>query len=325
MPRRKAPSALQCVLRHPGAVHAGVALASVLLGGLVGWSLRGPEPTDQQASLEPLAVGVSVTSRTPAPVREPRRAARPRMEEPTWRGNAVAPPPTQGQALVAVVIDDLGLDRARSQAALALPGPLTAAFLPYAPNVAAQAKAARRAGHELMVHMGMEPANPHIDPGPMALRVGMDAATLRATMGKALAQFDGYVGLNNHMGSLLTADRDAMTVVLDEAKRRGLLFLDSRTTADSVAGALARTLDVPHAERSVFLDHERTPEAVRTQLNALAAKARQTGFAIGIGHPVDVTIAALREWLPTLEAQGIAMVPLSTIVALQQQKQIAAR
>jgi hypothetical protein len=106
-----------------------------------------------------------------------------------------------------------------------------------------------------------------------------------------------------------------MSLVMAELRQQGLLFLDSRTTGHSVAGRVARRLQVPYAERDVFLDNEIDVEAVLRQLARVASIARSKGYAVAIGHPHAVTIEALRRWLPTLDAQGLALAPISAIVA----------
>lgn len=217
--------------------------------------------------------------------------------------------------MVAIVIDDMGLDRKRTDAVIALPGPLTTAFLAYADHLPEQAARARRAGHELMVHLPMEPTGRGIDPGPGALMVDMDPLAISAALARALEGFGGFVGLNNHMGSRFTAQADPMRVVLSEVKRRGLLWLDSRTTPDSVAIEEARRLGVPLAVRDVFLDHREGRQVVRTQLAQLERIARAHGYAVAIGHPRDATITELAGWIDRLPDKGLQLVPISAIVA----------
>jgi len=245
-------------------------------------------------------------------------------ELPLWRRNALAAPATGGRPMVAIVIDDMGVDQRHSLEAAGLPGPLTLAYLPYARDVAQQSAAARRAGHELMVHVSMQPqsktgisgqAESGGDPGPNALTVGLPPEEIRRRLDWALGQFGGYVGINNHMGSGFTANRPGMSVVIGELKRRGLLFLDSRTTPASVGEALAAEAGLPHATRNVFLDNIQTPAEVRARLAELERIAKARGSAIAIGHPHEATLMVLRDWLPGATGRGLALVPLSTIVA----------
>ncbi|WP_435641826.1 divergent polysaccharide deacetylase family protein [Micavibrio aeruginosavorus] len=215
---------------------------------------------------------------------------------------------------VVIIIDDMGVDVKRSAAVVDLPAGLTLAYLPYASNIKAQTAKAKDAGHELMVHVPMEPMSQTKDPGPEVLRVGQDIAAFDQVLQDDLSAFDGYVGINNHMGSKLTQDKAAMARVMNELKSRNLYFIDSRTIQNSVAGDMAREAGVPHAGRDVFLDHENTADFVSKSLAQVERKALKDGLAIAIGHPKDVTIEGLRAWLPTLKDKGIELVPASQVV-----------
>jgi polysaccharide deacetylase 2 family uncharacterized protein YibQ len=232
---------------------------------------------------------------------------------PLWLANALNVPDPGRHPMVAVVIDDLGLDRARTQQVLSLPGPLTLSFMSYAEDLPAQAAAGRARGHERMLHMPMQPSGAGIDPGPGALMVGQAPDEIRRRLERALASFSGYIGLNNHMGSRFTANAAGMRVVMDMAHRRELLFLDSRTTGSSVAPRLAPAAGVPFLERTVFLDHDPQRGAVDRQLAALERLAARHGHAVAIGHPRDATIAALAAWIEPARARGLALVPASAI------------
>ncbi len=231
-----------------------------------------------------------------------------------WRRNAVAAPNVAGKAVIAMVIDDMGVDQRRSAEMVKLPGPLTLSYLPYGRDLPRQTAEARARGHELLVHVSMEPLDAKIKPGPNALTTDLPEDEIRRRFDWALDAFDGYVGINNHMGSRFTSERAGMDVVMDEIKTRGLLFLDSRTVQHSVGAAVASAHGVPHAGRHFFLDNEQSVAEVNRQLAETERVARQTGFAVAIGHPHDVTIAALRAWLPTLEERGFVLAPISTVV-----------
>jgi hypothetical protein len=250
-------------------------------------------------------------------IEEKPRASRPTQlaaaaatTEQTWRRNALPFRDLNAKPLVAIVIDDVGLDRPHSKRAWELPGPLTMSFLPYAKDLREQARAARAHGHELMLHLPMEP-NGRADPGPNALLVSLSDNELRQRVNNALDSFDGYVGVNNHMGSRFTAFKPGMETTLRLFKARGLLFLDSRTTADSVGDQLAQEIGVPSVARNVFLDDDESLDAVRRKLAETEAVARRQGFVVAIGHPHPATLQALGEWLPGLSAKGLVLAPLS--------------
>lgn len=272
-----------------------------------------PEPAPAAPSLPapeaPLKQPPSQVAMLPPPMPPP-------AGTPLWRRNAVPAPAPDGRPRIVIVIDDMGPDRKRSDRVAALPGPLTLAWLPYARDLPQQAAAARRSGHELIVHMPMEPDGKG-DPGRDAILTRLPAAEIKARIARNLAAFDGYVGINNHMGSRFTAHTPGMAVVMAELSSRGLLFLDSRTTAQTKAPELAPRYHVPLASRDVFLDHEMTPAAVEAALVKVEAIARSKGTAIAIGHPHDVTVAALERWLPTLSAKGFQLVPLTATIRAQ--------
>jgi polysaccharide deacetylase 2 family uncharacterized protein YibQ len=224
------------------------------------------------------------------------------------------PAPTETGPRIAIVIDDAGLDHHRTARIIALPSPLTVSFLTYGEGLAPQVRAASQAGHELMVHVAMQAQSRSMDPGPDVLLRDIEPDEILARLTRVLGKFDGYVGVNNHMGSLFTADRPGMQVVLNELKRRGLLFLDSRTGPHSVGGEIARSIQLPYAERDVFLDNDLTASSVLHQLGEVERIARARGQAVAIGHPRDGTIEALTRWIPEARAKGFVLVPISTIV-----------
>ena len=271
-----------------------------------------PEPP----AVAPAPVPAPRATPAPVPAPAPTNAIPPSQgsAEPAWRKFAAAQPANiGGRKMIAIVIDDMGVDRKRSARAAALPPPLTLSWLPYAHDVEQQAAAARAAGHEILLHAPMQPQG-HEDPGPNALLTDLSSDEIRRRLDADLALLPQAVGLNNHMGSLFTRDARAMAPVIDDLKRRGLLFLDSRTTGGSVGVALARNAAVPYAVRDVFLDNQMTVAAVRAQLAEVEAIARRRGYAVAIGHPHDATLDALDPWLHSLAARGFVQVPISTIV-----------
>jgi len=297
---------------------AGLALGMVPVGMLLGVSLsdaEGPVATAAGAmpvvTLPPAAQPASIGDDAKAPADEVRRS---RQRLPAWQRFAVAVPETGERPLIAIVIDDIGMDRLRSLRAMALEAPLTMAMLPYAPDIERQARMARVAGHEVLVHLPLEPHRPSADPGPNHLAMDQDAAELQALLRWNLSQLGGYVGISNHMGSRFTEDPRRMRWLMSEVRARGLLFLDSLTSNASAGRRAAELTGVPFAERDVFLDNEQSAGEVRFRLSELEAAARRQGFAVGIGHPHDATIDVLRRWLPEARRRGFAIVPISAVV-----------
>lgn len=271
-----------------------------------------PVPERQTANIAP----VKTLRARPAPA-----PAAPAPQPQAWMRHAAAAPANPGRLpLIAIVIDDLGAANARIAPVLALPAPMTMAVLPYAPAAARAAHDARLGGHEVLVHLPMQ-ADGAQDPGPGALLAGLGPEEFARRIAWNLSRLEGYVGVNNHMGSYLTQNPGAMAMLMAELGRRGLLFLDSRTAQRTVAARAARAAGMTALERDVFLDNEITPEHVRAQLRKAEEIALQKGHAIAIGHPHAVTIAALAEWAAGLEARGFLLAPLSAVARLDAERQ----
>ena len=218
-------------------------------------------------------------------------------------------------ARIAIVIDDIGWDVAIAKALLDLDIPLSFAIIPQSPYLTHIVAAAQRHGCEVLLHLPMEPHNyPQVNPGKDALFSHMSPHELSAHLHAALQMLPTAIGVNNHMGSRLTEDSQAMQVIMRELKQYNLFFLDSRTSSASQAYRIAREVGLKTAQRNVFLDHDTRPEQIVQQLHRLATLAQRHGYAIGIGHPYPETLHALKQALPTLRRAGIAIVPVSHLV-----------
>lgn len=236
----------------------------------------------------------------------------PRENKNSMEANAIAPVRPRGKGVIALIIDDMGVDR-RSKDIVALEPPLTLAYLPYANNLKEQTRQARARGHELMIHVPMEPMG-NDDPGPNVLTTTMSDEEFMAALNGAFESFDGYVGINNHMGSKLTQNVRAMKMVMQELKDHNLLFIDSKTTPSSVAARVAAGFGVTYGSRDIFIDHNNDMASIRASLEKLEDHAYANGSAIAIGHPRENTVKALQEWLPTLKDKGLTIVPVSQLV-----------
>lgn len=271
-----------------------------------------PPKIEMKADLAPETASI-LQPAPPAP-EKPEIKSEKASAPPALALNAVPVPATGRQAVIAVVIDDVGLDRPRALKMIELKGPLTLSLMTYADGIQSLSDLARKSGHEVMAHLPMEPLDPKENPGPGALKVSMDEAAIRRVMAEDLDDWTGYVGVNNHMGSRFTQDGARMAIVMDELKARGLLWLDSKTIGSSSGPTAAKAAGVPFLERDVFIDNMETVEAVLAQLETLIGTAQKHGTAIGIGHPHDATREALKKWLPSLEARGVTLVPVTEIL-----------
>ena len=237
--------------------------------------------------------------------------------------NTPAPPSPSApiateRASIALIIDDIGYNGPLGERAIALPGAVTFAVLPHTPHGAELAEKGFTAGKEIMLHAPMaNQANMPLGPG--ALTADMDKETFIATLNDSIAAVPHLKGINNHMGSALTEQEEPMGWVMEVLKERQLYFVDSYTTAKSVAGHMASAQHIPTITRNVFLDNVQTEEDIDREFRKLLNMARERGVAVGIGHPYPETLAYLEKNLPLLEQQGIRLIPASAMIALQAQ------
>lgn len=213
---------------------------------------------------------------------------------------------------VAIIIDDGGYGGGTTSAVLALDPRLTLAILPNTPSGTETAARAAERGFEVILHMPME--NGTLRPYPGELSTAMATDEIRRLTEEALAQVPGAAGVNNHTGSVFTANADSVRAFLNVVKEHGLYFVDSRTSGASLAAREARTLGIPAGRRYVFLDHELNHAFISKQFQQLITEAKRAGSAIGIGHFRKVTAEALAELIPTLETQGVQLVHASELM-----------
>ena len=250
----------------------------------------------------------------------------------SWQGvrthtiNLILPLPARSSARtrtpetapqLAIIVDDLGHDRAAADSLLALPFPITISVLPNLPLSSEVAEDAYHRGDQILLHLPMESEREGSEgapPEPSELRIGMTPSQVASAVDAMLETVPHAAGVNNHQGSRATADLTLMQALMPLLRQRHLFFIDSRTTALTVAYDAAETSGVRAASRKVFLDDTATPDAVLAQLDLAARDAMRDGSAIAIGHPHPATIGALSEGVPRLEARGIRLVFVSELV-----------
>ena len=219
------------------------------------------------------------------------------------------------RALVAIVIDDLGQDLKAAREVLSLPARVTFSVMPGLPNSRKVAELAKQGNHEVLLHLPMEYRSRNGKPAPGMLRSDMTPMDFLNTLTENLNSVPGAVGVNNHEGSALTENTEAMKFLMAELKARELFFLDSLTSSKSVAYATAKEFGLKAGKRDVFLDNDSdNAESIRKQLDELSHIAKQRGRAVGIGHPHPATVKELRTWIATTAEQGIEIVPLSRLM-----------
>ena len=215
--------------------------------------------------------------------------------------------------LIAIVIDDMGISKKRTKDIISIKAPITASFLTYSTKIDKQIQAAINSGHEIIAHIPME-ARTVKDAAPDVLTINMNKKTLTKTFNKMLDKFKNINGVNNHMGSLFTENSASMNIVLDILKSRNMYFLDSKTSAKSVATKLAINKNMPHISRHVFIDNENNYNYITNQLDKAKQIAYKRGYSVAIGHPKSQTFLALRDWLKNNDNSNVKLVHLSTIV-----------
>ncbi|QPG05394.1 divergent polysaccharide deacetylase family protein [Salinimonas marina] len=213
---------------------------------------------------------------------------------------------------IVLIMDDIGY-RLSDREALKLPPQVAFSVLPGAPLTKELAYRAQQQGRDIMLHLPMA-ARLDKPLGPLALTAQMSVAQIAHTTATALDSLPMAIGLNNHMGSRLTEQPVAMQALMQTLKNRGIFFIDSRTTAASVAESVARAMGVPAARRDVFIDHEPRVEFMQQQFARLVSLAQQQKVAIGIVHPHPQTLHFLQHQLTLLPARNIELVAVSDII-----------
>ncbi len=252
--------------------------------------------------------------------REPAQPSK-KTEQAAKKPEIIAPKPLTSKrrdkaVKIAIVIDDLGQDMKQAKEMIALHPDITLAIMPGQRHSREIASLASKGGHEVLLHMPMERKN-HAD-RPQAkgtLRSDMTPMEFMDTVAENFESVPGAAGVNNHEGSALTGNKEAMKFLMAELKMRELFFLDSLTDPESVAYATAKEFGLRAARRDVFLDNENNnPEYIRGQLQELSRVAEKRGKAIAVGHPHPATISELRKWLAEIDKEGIEIVPMSSLV-----------
>lgn len=229
-------------------------------------------------------------------------------------GTTRAPRRVAAGPKLAIILDDLGSDPETSEAIFALHEPLTISVLPFHAHSTEIAEEAKRRGVEVMLHLPMQAVGNEL-PEAQQLHSGMSEGEVAEELSRMLANVPTAVGVNNHEGSLATTDPKLMGELMPLLKQRSLYFIDSRTTAATVAFDVAQQAGLRRGFRNVpFLDDVEEVGAVRKQLEFAIHAAKEKGEVIAIGHPHKETLEALREMLPQAETQGVHLVFVSEVL-----------
>jgi len=228
-----------------------------------------------------------------------------------------AKPPQQ--PYISIIIDDLGNDLAIGKRILNLPYPITISILPHTPHSQQLHHLAYQLNKEIMLHLPMQALKNNRYLGPGSLTLNMSEKQLRHTLRQDLQSLPDAIGVNNHMGSLLTTRSKPMNIVMEELADWGeLFFIDSRTTAETIAYQSAIQHGLAAQSRDLFLDNQQDESYIRQQFKKLLNKAKQNGSALAIAHPHITTLNVLESELKQLHTTGVNIIPVSQHVRYQQ-------
>ena len=235
-----------------------------------------------------------------------------------WLAPVIAAADTAPVPVIAIIMDDIGYRHREDQEVIALPGPLAVSILPHSPHADEMAQLAAGAGKDVMLHLPMEPlqGEKNVALGPGALMLGMDRVGLMRTLNQNLRSVPTAIGVNNHMGSLLTRDTQHMQWLMESLRIHGMFFVDSLTGHNSVAADVAQRKGVPNLRRDLFLDDDLGAQDLQRNFQELISVARRKGSALAIGHPHPETIALLRIRLPQLDQLGVRLVSVPALLQM---------
>lgn len=236
-----------------------------------------------------------------------------------WQAYARPFDATDTRPRIAIVITEMGHANAATNTAIRrLPGPVTLAFTPYAPDLDAWLTSARSGGHETLLMMPMEPETyPRDDPGPHTLLTSLGPNINRQRLEWVLSRGAGYVGVVTEMGSRFTQSEEALSPILDALGSRGLLLIDNGSAAHSRVHEVAGRLGLPLVINDRFVDTVTDRDSIDLRLRELEDLARENGFAVGLAHPYPLTFERLAAWFPTLARKGIVLTPVTAVANRQ--------
>lgn len=308
-----------------------------------------PPPPAQPQQPAPAAEPVAALPPPPAPPRRDRSSAQPLLPAPDpalvetgpqgplpiigrdgrqpWRVYGRPFDRADKRPRIAIIITGLGPSGAATETSInELPGAITLAFDPYAHRLGEWIDRARAAGHEVLLSLPMEPVDyPRQDPGPYTLLTSLSPRENLERLDWVLSRVTGYVGLTNMMGSRFTTSQSNLIPVMDELKKRGLMFVDGRASEQSVAGALAQSMGVPRVTADDTIDADTTRDAIDRHLQQLASLAKRNGAALGIGYAYPVTLERVALWAKSLAEEEIVLAPASALAALPGEARGAAK
>ena len=233
-----------------------------------------------------------------------------------WQGYKRSFAADNNRPLIAIIIDDMGLNQAQSITTIRdMPSPISVAFAPYGRNLTTLTTLARSRGHEILLSVPMEPFNyPLDDPGPYGLLTSSEDKKNLQRLVWIMSRLTTYVGVIPEMGSLFTTSREATTPILEEFKKRGLLFVNRRITQRDITGRLAKELNLPNVTVDFVLDRKPSRTAIDQQIKRAEDLARSQGFVTVLASPYPVSLERIALWMSTLEEKGFSIAPVTAVI-----------
>ncbi|PPR77795.1 MAG: hypothetical protein CFH01_01357 [Alphaproteobacteria bacterium MarineAlpha2_Bin1] len=223
--------------------------------------------------------------------------------------------PSNITSSIVIIIDDAGMNISKLKDLLNLKlKNITIAFLPYSNNLDYQVNLVNESGYDILVHIPMEPEDISIDPGPNALLTSHNIDELKSNIYKNLSKFSNYVGINNHMGSKFTSNSKSIKNFFEIIKSMDLIFVDSKTSSNSLAAEMSNKYNIPTLSRDLFIDNVHDKNYVLMQLRKAEKIAKEKGHVVVIGHLQKWTIDALAEWYPSAKNNGLILDTVSSII-----------
>ena len=221
---------------------------------------------------------------------------------------------------ISIIIDDLGYKQKEDILALSLPGPIAYAILPHAPYTKKIATIASQNGKEILLHQPMQALENNKLLGPGALTLNMTQKEFVKTLETNISVISNIIGINNHMGSLLTRHPGHMQWLMNVLKKNEYIYVDSLTSTNSVAGEIAKKNKIPFLKRDIFLDNNTDLEYITKKFFELIALAKKEGTALAIAHPHSNTIKTLSEFLQDIDAYGVKLIGIKSLVKIRNNK-----
>ena len=228
-------------------------------------------------------------------------------------------PRAKNNAKLVFIFDDGGHNMQQLEKCVTLPFPVTVAVLPRLSHSAQAAERVRKSGNEVILHQPMQSVNLNVNPGEGAITPDMDEEKIRSTVLANIYEIWPITGINNHEGSLITADAEKIATVMQICSQQEIYFLDSRTNSESKVRYVSSVMGYPYYERNIFLDNTKNRKDILSEIEKGVEFANRNGVAIMIGHvwSAEILPGILREVYPVLSAKGYSFSTVSNSGALK--------